>query len=435
MSTVRLSDKPIYSTFAEGDPNTSPEEAARMQSAVDMQNRWRSFRERAGMNNSGAGAAFNPNSLGQAIVGGNDAMMGGMDGVQNKSVTMAGNGEIDGLPGSRNSGGYGGGYNNQMSQGLTNLGLGGSAVAGKNANYWQDQASQTRGPQAYENQDLSNRESASRYGDQNGALMLQREAAMGNAPSAAAYQMQRGLDQSLGAQQAQMGAARGNAGIALASSGAAANSANLMNQTYNQAGQLRAQEMSNARGQYGELASQQRGQDLNRLGMGNDMANRNADRNDAYRLGAGGLANQFGNQGLGWYNGSTSANDADGRLALGYAQLNSGIAQGNADRKLKADTFNAGQDTAMLNQGLQAGGMLLNTAANVYTAGGYGAATAAASAASNASNGGIGGSLRTPAGPAPSPNGTTGMNYGGSNADPYGQAGYGYRPSGGVGAW
>ncbi len=280
---------------------------------------------------------------------------------------------------------------------FTNVGLGGSARAGTNANYWQNQSSSQRGPQAYENQDLSDRESASRYGDQSGALQLQREAAMGMAPSAAAYQMQRGLDQSLGAQQAQMGSARGNAGIAMASGNAAANSANLMNQTYNQAGQLRAAEMASGRQGYGDLASQQRGQDLNRLGMGNDMANRNADRNDNYALGAGGLANQFGTQGLGWYGaaGNAAANGANNEL--GWAQLGYNQQNDNANRKQGAAVYNADMQGKWVDRGLQAGSMLAT----------YGASSAMPRPTTPRPSG-IGGS--TPTGTAPAGN-TYGQNY------------------------
>ncbi len=185
---------------------------------------------------------------------------------------------------------------------FSNIGLGRMGQNDGFQSWAQGQASTERGPQAWENQELSDNEAYTRGYDQSGAVQLAREAAMGNSPSAAAYQMQRGLDQSLASQQAQIGSARGAAGMALAGGNAAANSANLMNQTYNQAGQLRAQEMAQAMGLYGGLSGQMREQDLQRLGQGNQMAQYNAGLNDQYRLGMSGVGQQYGNLGLGYYN-------------------------------------------------------------------------------------------------------------------------------------
>ncbi len=185
-------------------------------------------------------------------------------------------------------------------------GQNGQATAGLGGSWAGSQAknAQFRGPMASENQQLTNNEAQTRGFDQAGALQLQREAAMGNAPSAAQMQMGRGLDSALAQQQAQMGSARGAAGIALAGGNAAANSAQMSNSVIGQAGQLRAQEMAQARGAYGDLASAVRGQDQSRIAQGNQMSQFNAGLNDQYALGMGGLQNQFGTQGLGWYQGS-----------------------------------------------------------------------------------------------------------------------------------
>jgi hypothetical protein len=75
-----------------------------------------------------------------------------------------------------------------------------------------------------------------------------------------------------------------------------------MNNTYNQAAQLRAQEMANARGLYGGLSGQMRDQDIQRLGMGNNMALQNAGLMNQYRQGYLGAGAQYGNLGLGYYN-------------------------------------------------------------------------------------------------------------------------------------
>jgi hypothetical protein len=178
-------------------------------------------------------------------------------------------------------------------------GMAGSQATGAYANKQMMDAN--RGPQAWENQHYSDQEAHARGYDQAGALQLQREAAMGQAPSEAAWLMQQGLDQGMAGQASMAGSARGAAAIAQAQGNAAANVAGMQGQAYNQAGQLRAAEMAHARGAYGDLASQQRAQDQNRLGMASDMSNRNADRNDQWRLGMGqlGVANDQNAQG--WY--------------------------------------------------------------------------------------------------------------------------------------
>lgn len=187
--------------------------------------------------------------------------------------------------GSQYYGGYPGGAAD-----MANLGLRGMGWA-------QGESMRDRGATAVEDQELSDREAQSRYGDQAGSLMLAREAAMGQAPSQAAYLMQAGLDRSLANQQAMAGGARGAAGIALAQGNAQSNAAAVQNQAYTQAGAMRADEMAGARGLYGGLAGQQRQQDQNRLGMGNEMSRYNAGANDQYRMGMGQL-------GLGYYGAS-----------------------------------------------------------------------------------------------------------------------------------
>jgi len=245
-------------------------------------------------------------------------------------------------------GGYAGAGND-----YSNRGLGYQSNANDVMNDAVGAAWEPRGPQAWENQQLSDNEENSRDWDQSGAIELAREAAMGLTPSAAAYQMQSGLDQSLAAQQAQMGGARGSAGIALASGNAASNSANLMNQTYNQAAQLRAQEMANATGLYGGLAGQQRSQDQNRLSMGNQMSQYNAGLNDQYKLGMLNAGSQYGNLGLGYYNGAQNPltntassqnlaydrfynqHESNANRAAGIAGTNAQIGQQNQDRTLR----------------------------------------------------------------------------------------------------
>ncbi len=168
--------------------------------------------------------------------------------------------------------------------------------------------------------DVAN-EYASR-GIQSNALGLAESAANGNQPSAAQYTMNQGLNTAMANQQAIAGGARGAGGLALAGGNMAGNQAAMQSQAYNQGGQLRAQEMAQARDLYGNLAGQQRGQDLSRIATGNqntqfnsgqsltaDMANKTNDIN--YRLGSGNTA-------VGAYNASTGAVNA-GNSALSGA--------------------------------------------------------------------------------------------------------------------
>lgn len=229
---------------------------------------------------------------------------------------------------------YFGGYQEGAND-WSKIGLQGMADSGAIGGWATGQAQGYRGAMASENQQLSDQEAYSRGYHQNGALQLASEAAMGQAPSEAAYQMQYGLDQGLAAQQAQMGSARGNAGIALASGNAAANSANMMNQTYMQAGQLRAAEMAQARGLYGGLSGQQREQDQSRLQQGSQMSQFNAGLNDQYSLGMGNLANQASQNQLGWY----------GQAGTGY--------EGNANRG--ANILTGNQSAAGANKELALG--------------------------------------------------------------------------------
>lgn len=98
-------------------------------------------------------------------------------------------------------------------------------------------------------------------GEQLGALELSRQAALGNAPSVAALQMQQGLDQAVRGQESARASARGAAGVAMADYGAAANQAAMGQQTVSAMGQLRAQEMAQARGEYMQGATGMRGMD------------------------------------------------------------------------------------------------------------------------------------------------------------------------------
>lgn len=208
---------------------------------------------------------------------------------------------------------------------------------------------------AQENPYLSGNEAYSRGYDQAGGLQLDREAAMGMAPSQAAYLMQQGLNQGIANQYATMGGARGNAGIALAQGNAGANIANMQNQAYTAAGAQRASEMANARTAYNNDAQAMRQQDQNRLQMSNQMSQYNV--TNASNIGNAELggAQGYGNIASNYYGQAqqpySQQLNADNNYAnnvvqsgLGSQGLAAGIAQGNATSK-------AGQGNNLLNAG------------------------------------------------------------------------------------
>jgi hypothetical protein len=90
---------------------------------------------------------------------------------------------------------------------------------------------------------------AGRTMDRGQSMDLMRQAAMGQAPSAAAIQQQQGLEAAQRAQLSMAARARGGA-ASLAMRQAGMNTAQLQQQGIGQASMLRAQEMAQARGQY-----------------------------------------------------------------------------------------------------------------------------------------------------------------------------------------
>jgi hypothetical protein len=215
----------------------------------------------------------------------------------------------------------------------------------------QMKGAQSRGPQATEDQYLSDQEAMARNGDEMGAMQLMRERAMGQAPSEAAYMMQQGLDRGLANQQAIAGSARGAAGLAQAQGNMAGNAANMEQGAFTAAGQLRAKEMADATNAYGNLAGQVRQQDQSRMGQADQVSQFNAGLNDQYALGMGSLGVQYGNLGVGqagidqgyWKTGA-DIGDANANRDMQAQQLNSqnwneaqginaGVAQGNSDKE------------------------------------------------------------------------------------------------------
>lgn len=136
-------------------------------------------------------------------------------------------------------------------------------------------------------------------GSQMGALNLQQQAAMGNAPSAAQNMAQSQIDNGINSQMAMAASARGGPlAVASAQRQAAMQGAMSQQQGVAQIGALRAQEMSDARGQYMQGASGIRGQDLQNTQMMGNFGMQQQGLNNQNQLGYEQLGYNVGNSNL-----------------------------------------------------------------------------------------------------------------------------------------
>lgn len=129
------------------------------------------------------------------------------------------------------------------------------------------------------------------------AANINRIAAQGGAPSAAAGQAKLGMNATMAANAGAAGSARGLAGLSGTSLAGAATTGATAGNIAATAGSARSGEIGQAIQDYGSQAGQIRGQDLTRLGTGDQNAMANAGMNDAYAVGEANLA--AGNLGLG----------------------------------------------------------------------------------------------------------------------------------------
>lgn len=148
-----------------------------------------------------------------------------------------------------------------------------------------------------ENATLAGREADSRL-QQGRALDVQRDAALGNAPSEAAYQTQIGMNDIAAGQGGAMGAARGLSalggvqGVGAQTAGLAAGNLAM------QGGMGRSGEIGKAIGMYGSSAGDMRSGDLGRVNQTNQMALTGQKLNDDWKLGNAGLAAKQGQLGI-----------------------------------------------------------------------------------------------------------------------------------------
>lgn len=188
-------------------------------------------------------------------------------------------------------------------------------------------------------------------GDQQAAMGLSRQAALGNAPSVAAIQQQQGLDQAMRNQYALAGSARGPGALANAQYNAAQNAGAMAQQGVNQAASLRASEMAQARNDYASQASGIRSADVGQQQADFSQANAQAQLEAGQRA----LNDQYS---LGQYQNEQAVRDAGLKAAMAMQ------AQQSANQQA-ADQINAGVAQQNAAQNNSNGGSLLSAAGSI----------------------------------------------------------------------
>ncbi len=202
------------------------------------------------------------------------------------------------MPGSADYGGKGG-VDLYRNQALSHMGdndpqqaSNESAMAASLKNMTTD-----RGPQVQEDPRLAGRADATRR-NQLDALDLNRQAAMGNAPSEAAYQTQIGMNDVMSNQAGAMGSARGLSAMGGAQGIGAQAAGQSASNLAMSGGMARSKEIGDALGMYGSMAGQVRGQDFNRLGISDQNGLANVRRNDDWKIGNANLLAGQGKLGI-----------------------------------------------------------------------------------------------------------------------------------------
>ncbi len=194
--------------------------------------------------------------------------------------------------------------------------------------------SERRGDMSPENAALVAREADARV-QQGQALDIQRDAALGNAPSAAAYQTQSDMNNIAGGQAGAMGSARGLAAMGGVQGAGASGVGQAGTEAAAMGGMGRSREMSSALGMYGSSAGNMRQGDLGRLSQTSENALGNMRANDAWQVGNANLGVKQGNLGVQMGNMDDAYNNASNEPLLrqhGYNQEMNAIKSGaNAD--------------------------------------------------------------------------------------------------------
>lgn len=193
-----------------------------------------------------------------------------------------------------------------------------------------------RGPQSVEDAALSGRASSSRE-QQLRALALERDAAQGKAPSAAAFQTTQGMNDIMGGRFGAVGSAHGLAGLTGAQMGSAAQAGGMANNVAIGGGMGRSKEIGDAIGMYGSNAGAMRQQDIQRLGISDQNSKFNASNDIGWKLGNANLAAQ--QAGLGVAQASTDNGWLDQSMKPGATQF-------QYDQEMAAEQAGANADTA-----------------------------------------------------------------------------------------
>lgn len=190
-------------------------------------------------------------------------------------------------------------------------------------------------------------------GSEADATEMARQAAMGQVPSVAQNQLLMGRDQSIQNAMAMANSVRGGgANLAAAQMGAMRQGGETMGQVNQQSAMLRANEMAQARGQYGALAAQQRAHDLQLQGLDANQAQAQAQleqqqkaQNDQYSMGLYGLGQHAADSSLA---ASMGLNRDQAGNEISAGQINADIAKGNAGQAAAGGQQAAGTAAAAM---------------------------------------------------------------------------------------
>lgn len=218
-----------------------------------------------------------------------------------------------------------------------------------------------RGPMAVENAGLTKRFADTR-GQQLDALGLSRAAAMGQAPSEAAYATRAGMNDSMGGFQGSLGSARGLTALSGAQALGGSALGSQASAVGTQGGMARSKEIGDSIGMLGTQAADVHGADLARLGQNSQNAMFNAGLNDDYRLGnlnmlaaQGNLASGQSAQDLAWQNAAVHGFDVNLNNEQQMAGMQAGVEADSVAEALARDRESKENTRQLVNGGVAAG--------------------------------------------------------------------------------
>ncbi len=220
--------------------------------------------------------------------------------------------------------------------------------------------SANRGQLSPENDALLRRESQSR--DQQAlGLDMQRQAAMGGAPSAADFQTRQSMDANMAGQAGAAGAARGLSGLGGVQGAGAAGAASAAGNIAQAGGMGRSKEISDAVGMYGTNSGLMRQGDIGRLQEGDSNSLANAELNNNWKIGNAQLAAKQGQLGVeqdkmrgGWFDAASEP----ARKQAEFDQIMQGMQHGQSAAEASAAVARTRAET---DRNRQIGGTIAQT--------------------------------------------------------------------------